>query len=166
MIVVLMTARLPASVAVPSSVVPPASRALWVAALVGLVGVGASVGACADDEGAAASSEIRVTSSRVDTTVTLESFTKDCAARSGTLEQHSHCGGANSCKGISYDTGTHVLSEHGCKGLNTCAGFSCVLPGLFLSTNEEASHVRSAARRTEGVVHVRLVCFACHDQRR
>jgi hypothetical protein len=59
--------------------------------------------------------------------VTLEDFTADCDALGGTIEIHPHCGGANTCKGMSYDTGTKVYTEHTCKGLNTCAGFSCVL---------------------------------------
>lgn len=59
--------------------------------------------------------------------VTLEAFTADCDALGGVIEIHPHCGGSNSCKGMSYDTGTKVYTEHTCKGLNTCAGFSCVL---------------------------------------
>jgi hypothetical protein len=59
--------------------------------------------------------------------MTLEKFTADCDALGGTLELHSHCGGANSCMGMSYDTGTLTFTEHTCKGLNTCAGYSCVV---------------------------------------
>ena len=95
-----------------------ASRAVLVAALSGLIGVG-----CGSDGDAS------VTSSTTDPSMTLERFTAMCNARQGAVELHSHCGGANSCSGISYDTGTHVLTEHGCKGLNTCAGYSCVVPG-------------------------------------
>ncbi|MFO0566327.1 MAG: hypothetical protein U0263_11730 [Polyangiaceae bacterium] len=68
-----------------------------------------------------------ITSSEVDPNMTLEKFTADCNALGGKLEIHPHCGGANSCKGMSYDTATHVLTHHSCKGLNTCAGYSCVL---------------------------------------
>lgn len=68
-----------------------------------------------------------ITSSTTDTTVTQASFEADCQARGGTFEIHPHCGGANACRGMSYDTDTHVLTEHTCKGLNTCAGFSCVV---------------------------------------
>ena len=109
------------------------SRLLLVAALGGLLTATTCAVGCADDEpgselrgagGAAAS----ITSSRTDTSVTLESFTAECTARRGKLEIHPHCGGANSCKGMSYDAGTHVLTEHGCAGLNTCNGFSCVDP--------------------------------------
>ena len=97
-----------------------------------------------------------ITSSTTDPSMTLDQFTKNCDARHGTVEIHSHCGGANSCKGMSYDTGNQVLTEHTCKGmnrsgracesmevqehgharlagrvpraLNTCTGYSCVVP--------------------------------------
>ena len=59
--------------------------------------------------------------------MTLEQFTDDCDARRGKVELHSHCGGVNSCKGFSYDEDTDVLTEHTCKGANTCAGYSCVI---------------------------------------
>jgi hypothetical protein len=68
-----------------------------------------------------------VTSSTVDPNMTLEQFTDDCDARRGKVELHSHCGGVNSCKGFSYDEDTDVLTEHTCKGANTCAGYSCVI---------------------------------------
>jgi hypothetical protein len=70
----------------------------------------------------------RITASRVDATVTLESFSAECDALHGLVEIHPHCGGANTCRGMSYDQDTHVYTEHTCKGLNTCRGFSCVLP--------------------------------------
>lgn len=59
--------------------------------------------------------------------LTLEQLTVDCDALGGAIQIHPHCGGSNGCKGMSYDTGTKVYTEHTCKGLNTCAGFSCVL---------------------------------------
>jgi hypothetical protein len=68
-----------------------------------------------------------ITSSVTDTTVTEASFRAECDSRGGTLEIHPHCGGANACKGMSYDLDTHVWTEHTCKGLNTCRGFSCVV---------------------------------------
>jgi hypothetical protein len=68
-----------------------------------------------------------VTSSEVVATMTLEQFTLDCEARGGVLELHPHCGGFNSCKGMSYDTGSLVLTEHTCRALNTCGGFSCIV---------------------------------------
>ncbi len=63
-----------------------------------------------------------------DPDMTLEKFTAMCDALGGKIEIHPHCGGANSCKGMSYDQTTQVYTEHTCKGLNTCTGFSCVLP--------------------------------------
>jgi hypothetical protein len=70
-----------------------------------------------------------ITSSKVDENMTLAKFTQVCDARHGTIELHSHCGGMNSCKGMSYDTATQILTEHTCRALNTCAGYSCVVPG-------------------------------------
>lgn len=69
-----------------------------------------------------------ITSSKIDATMTLAAFTALCDMRHGTLQIHPHCGGNNSCKGISYDTGTQTFTEHTCKGLNTCTGYSCVDP--------------------------------------
>ncbi len=87
----------------------------------GPVDTGGPDASCAD-------AGIGVTKSVVDATMTLEIFTKMCEARGGKLELHSHCGGNNTCKGFSYDTGTQTLTEHSCKGWNTCAGYSCVIP--------------------------------------
>lgn len=95
---------------------PPVSRALLFAA------VGGFLGCAGSDAGT-------ITSSTTDASMTLETFTARCTARHGTVELHGHCGGANSCKGMSYDTATHVLTEHTCKASNTCAGYSCVIPG-------------------------------------
>lgn len=61
--------------------------------------------------------------------MTLEKMTADCDARGGTVETYAHCGGLNSCRGMSYDETTQVLTEHTCRGLNTCAGYGCVVPG-------------------------------------
>ncbi|MCB9598148.1 MAG: hypothetical protein H6719_35875 [Sandaracinaceae bacterium] len=60
--------------------------------------------------------------------LTLEEFTAMCEGLGGYIEIHPHCGGMNSCGGISYDSDTGVLTEHTCAGLNTCTGFSCVIP--------------------------------------
>ena len=100
------------------------NAALLSAAIAGLVSVGAT--ACGSDSDS--KSDGVITASTVDPDMTLEKFTEECDARGGKLESHSHCGGANSCKGLSYDTGTDVLTEHTCKALNTCAGYSCVIP--------------------------------------
>lgn len=81
-----------------------------------------------DSTGGTSGSAPVITSSVVDSDMTQEKFTAMCDEKGGTIEIHPHCGGANSCKGMSYDTATHVLTEHTCKGMNTCAGYSCVLP--------------------------------------
>lgn len=54
-------------------------------------------------------------------------FRADCDRRGGHVEVHPHCGGVNGCRGISYDSDVDVVTEHSCKGANTCTGFSCVL---------------------------------------
>ncbi len=95
------------------------------AALVGLLGVPLS--ACGGED--AQADEPAITSSRVVPGLTLEAFTAQCDERHGTVEIIPHCGGVNTCRGMSYDTETEVLTEHTCKGLNTCGGFSCVVPG-------------------------------------
>lgn len=84
--------------------------------------------AATPDAAAEADAPPTITLSVVDKTMTLEEFTKRCDALGGKVEIHPHCGGVNSCKGMSYDTTTSVYTEHGCKGLNTCAGYSCVVP--------------------------------------
>jgi hypothetical protein len=68
-----------------------------------------------------------ITSSVVVTDMTLEKFTADCDVRHGVVEIPPHCGGFNTCMGMSYDSGTQTLTLHTCRGMNTCVGFSCVL---------------------------------------
>jgi hypothetical protein len=68
-----------------------------------------------------------VTSSTQDPNMSLATFSAECAARGGVVEVEPHCGGLNSCRGVSWDTITHVVSEHTCKGMNTCAGYSCII---------------------------------------
>ena len=122
------------SVAAPSAtshlsvvVSPVASRRLLAAALAGLLGV--TVQACSDTEHSSANQASgSITLSKVDADMTLEKMTTLCDEKGGTIEQHPHCGGANSCKGMSYDETTEVYTEHTCRGMNTCAGYSCVLP--------------------------------------
>jgi hypothetical protein len=67
-----------------------------------------------------------ITSSQV-ISMTLQDFTDLCTQKGGVLEIEPHCGGLNSCRGLSYDTGTTVLTEHSCRDLNTCAGYSCII---------------------------------------
>jgi len=99
------------------------SPSLLAAALSGLL----CLSACSDDGGGDDSSA-KITLSRVDASITEESFREECEKLNGTVEVHPSCGGANSCRGMSYDLDTHVYTEHTCKGLNTCRGFSCLLP--------------------------------------
>jgi len=105
-----------------------ASSALFSAALSGLLCLG--VTACgSSDESPSSNPSGVITSSKVVSDMTLTKFTQECDARAGTVELHGHCGGSNSCKGMSYDEGTQVLTEHTCKAMNTCAGYSCIIPG-------------------------------------
>jgi hypothetical protein len=50
-----------------------------------------------------------------------------CDERGGTVEVMAHCGGLATARGFAYDTTTSMLSEHTCKGANTCSGWNCVL---------------------------------------
>lgn len=108
---------------------PPASRALLTAAVCGLLGAcgGQAVEqepplGC-DDPAATPT----VTASRVLEDMTLEQFSEACEARHGTLEIHPHCGGVNSCRGMSFDETIQTFTEHTCRGQNTCAGYSCII---------------------------------------
>lgn len=69
-----------------------------------------------------------ILSTKVIADLTLGQFSEQCQEAGGVVETHSHCGGANTCKGFSYDSDTDVYSEHTCRGYNTCTGFSCVIP--------------------------------------
>jgi len=105
------------------------SRTLLSAALCGLTCAGLFACGSSDDEPKTNHNMSGVVTSETPAPdMTLEKFTAECTARGGTVEMHSHCGGMNSCKGMSYDESTGVLMEHTCMGLNTCAGYSCVVP--------------------------------------
>lgn len=56
-----------------------------------------------------------------------QAFTALCDERGGWVQVHPHCGGANSCRGFSYDSDTNVWTEHTCRAVNTCTGFSCIV---------------------------------------
>lgn len=60
--------------------------------------------------------------------MSLTVFVARCNSVGGFVEIHPHCGGANSCAGFSYDQTIDTYSEHNCQGLNTCTGYTCVLP--------------------------------------
>jgi hypothetical protein len=105
------------------------SGALLSAALYGLTCAAMlGCGSSESESKPAARSDGVITSSKDDPDMTLEKFTAECDARGGVIEMHPHCGGVNTCKGMSYDETIGVLTEHTCKGLNTCAGYSCVVP--------------------------------------
>jgi hypothetical protein len=89
--------------------------------------------------------------------MTLEKFSADCKEKSGLVQLHASCAGANSCKGMSFSYGT--LIEHTCKGLNTCAGMSCVfLPQDANLTGKEILE----GKRGEEKVGSEIQCSFCH----
>jgi len=61
--------------------------------------------------------------------LTQDAFAALCAAQNGIFEIQPLCGGSNSCRGMSYDSGEQTLTEHSCQATNTCAGYSCVVCG-------------------------------------
>jgi hypothetical protein len=61
--------------------------------------------------------------------LTQDEFASRCAALNGIFEIQPLCGGSNSCRGMSYDSGSQTLTEHSCQATNTCAGYSCVVCG-------------------------------------
>jgi hypothetical protein len=69
-----------------------------------------------------------VTSSKM-VVMTQEEFAQQCTSMDGLMEIQPECGGSNACRGMSYDTGTETLTEHTCRGTNTCAGYTCIVCG-------------------------------------
>jgi hypothetical protein len=102
-------------------------RPLLTAALAGLMGM-----SCGDREKekivevAAEPKAGVVSSTTVDKTLTLASFSTLCEARGGIVQTHASCAGANTCAGISWHSPSGKLSEHSCRAANSCAGMSCV----------------------------------------
>jgi hypothetical protein len=112
----------------PAAAVDPrvyCSQRLMGAALAGLLCL-ATPGCSSNDDRAPAGSAT-ITSSTVVGEMTVEDFTAKCDARGGTVEVMPHCGGLATAKGFSYDETTQKLSEHTCKGANTCAGWNCAI---------------------------------------
>jgi hypothetical protein len=105
----------------PSS--SPSNRLLQ-AAVAGLLS--ASVVACTSHVSNAPPGPGKITSSQVVGELTADDFQTMCDARNGTVEVMAHCGGLASAPGFSYDIETQTLSEHSCKGANTCAGWNCI----------------------------------------
>lgn len=117
----------------------------------GAAGLDAAAGAFSADSGAAGASAMdtpanphtpvpatkcasgRVSNPAVTSTVvgalTQDEFASRCTARNGIFEIQPLCGGSNSCRGMSYDSGSQTLTEHSCQATNTCAGYSCVVCG-------------------------------------
>jgi mono/diheme cytochrome c family protein len=106
------------------------------AALAGLLSLGSV--ACGDKEKADKNEEnapvttmtqtpnSKITSEKVDKSITLTSFLDLCKSRTGLVQTHANCSGNNSCKGVSFHSESGKLSEHTCSGANICAGISCV----------------------------------------
>jgi len=67
-----------------------------------------------------------ITSSQHVENLDAEGFTAMCDARGGSVEVVAHCHGLASGRGFAYDTTNGELSEHTCKGANTCAGWDCL----------------------------------------
>lgn len=97
---------------------PPVSSRLRQAALAGLL--------CLSAPACGSSSDPEITSQKRIENLDAAGFKALCDARKGTVEVMAHCGGLASARGFSYDSATQLLSEHTCKGANTCAGWNCV----------------------------------------
>jgi hypothetical protein len=72
------------------------------------------------------SSTPEITSSKEVDNLDAAGFKALCDARMGTVEEMAHCGGLATAPGFSYDITENMLSEHTCKGANTCAGWNCI----------------------------------------
>jgi hypothetical protein len=60
--------------------------------------------------------------------LTYEQVRALCDARGGHMETYAACAGANRCRGLSYLAyDPFPLTEHTCKGSNSCSGFGCVV---------------------------------------
>jgi hypothetical protein len=179
-------------------VVRPSST-LWGAAVVGLLGVSGL--SCSDsgepgsvqdtplvDEQDTAPAEppepMGILSTETLPELTFADFSDDCLGRGGVVQIHATCAGNNACRGMSFNKWSKQLTEHTCKGLNSCGGASCVvLPGdqgrtgaelyeescgsmchgdgftvyVAPGTEHEAAMARFTARTPEA--HVRIIAF-------
>jgi Cytochrome C oxidase, cbb3-type, subunit III len=116
------------------------SPGLLIAALAGLCE------AC----GEGGQSEPVVTATRKVPALDANTFDAQCAQLDGVVQFHAHCGGYNLCRGESYDSATEELSEHTCRGLNTCAGMSCV-------------ELQSDRKREAAALYAQH-CASCHGE--
>jgi len=113
-----------------NSASPGVNATLLVAALAGLL---ASTSACSSDDSSSSSGSPsgdgapHITSSTLVEGMDAAAFQALCDERHGTVEVMAHCGGLATAKGVSYDTETQLLSEHTCKGANTCGGWNCII---------------------------------------
>jgi hypothetical protein len=89
-------------------------------------GVASSGGGTSFAGGGGVAAVPEITSSKQVLGLDAAGFKALCDARGGTVEVMAHCGGLATARGFSYDTGNSMLSEHTCKGANTCAGWNCV----------------------------------------
>ena len=139
------------------------SASLAAAAMAGLLGMGAS--ACGklplskdkkDDQAATTatattSADPKVTSKKNVPDMTFALFAEQCKGRSGLVETHAACGGAGSCKGMSFNKYSKDLIEHTCKGGNTCAGMSCVDTPADTNLTAEALYQKACSGCHEGM---------------
>lgn len=93
-----------------------------------MTAAGSSGASGSDGVGGAAPELPHITSSENVGVMTEEQFKALCDQRGGTVEVMPHCGGFATAKGFSYDSTTSLLSEHTCRGANTCAGWNCAIP--------------------------------------
>lgn len=89
------------------------------AALAGLLSL--SLPACGDDDGR----EGVTSSQKID--LDADGFKALCDERGGTVEVMAHCSGLATGPGFAYDIETRELTEHTCKGVNSCAGWNCLV---------------------------------------
>lgn len=101
--------------------------AILSAALAGLMCMGSGCGKEDSKKEDVATPTTPQVTSKVDAPdLTFAKFSEDCLTRGGLVETHASCGGASSCKGISFNKFSKKLVEHTCKGGNTCGGMSCI----------------------------------------
>jgi len=103
-----------------------AGSALLHAALAGLLSMSAQ--ACGGSSAAAPTVDAApmITSSEKVPGLTAAAFQMLCDSRDGKVEVLAHCGGLATARGFAYDIETQELSEHTCRGANTCAGWNCI----------------------------------------
>jgi hypothetical protein len=92
----------------------------------------------------------------LDGSISFEEFSAACAAaaqvhgvaRPGVVQTHASCAGTNACRGMILHP-WNELFEHDCRGVNSCAGWSCV--------ETATDQGRDGAAAFEGAQ-----CTACH----